>query len=157
MAGKVLVTGGTGYVAGWVIVELLKRGYEVRTTVRNLSRADGVTAAVARGGVATDKLSFAAADLTKDDGWDAAAAGCDYVMHVAPPLGDGTVKGKDDLVAPARDGALRVLRAAVKAGAKRVVMISSCAAVTPAAFGADTVSDETTWSDPDQQEPYRRP
>jgi nucleoside-diphosphate-sugar epimerase len=153
---RVLVTGGTGYVAGWVIVELLKRGYEVRTTVRALSRSDGVRAAAARGGAPVEKLGFAAADLTMDDGWDAAMAGCDHVMHVASPLGAGTEKTADELVGPARDGTLRVLRAAVKAGTKRIVMTSSCGAATPEVIGATTVSDETTWSNPDKQEPYRR-
>jgi nucleoside-diphosphate-sugar epimerase len=156
MAQTVLVTGGTGYVAGWVIVELLKRGYDVRTTVRNLSKADSVRAAVAHGGVATDRLAFAAADLTQDAGWDAAVAGCDYVLHVASPLGTGSEKDPDSLVRPAREGALRVLRAAVKAGVKRVVLTSSCGAATPLKMGVNTVTDEETWSTPEKQEPYRR-
>lgn len=152
----VLVTGGTGYVAGWVIVELLKGGHDVRTTVRSLGKGDGVKAAVARGGATTERLSFVAADLTQDAGWDAAAAGCDYVLHVASPLGSGAEKDADALVKPAREGTLRVLRAAVKAGAKRVVLTSSCGAATPTVMSVDTVSDETVWSDASRQDPYRR-
>lgn len=152
----VLVTGGTGYVAGWVIVELLKAGHDVRATVRSLAKSNGVREAVLRGGVATDRLSFVAADLTQDAGWDEAAAGCDYVLHVASPLGSGAEKDADAFVKPARDGTLRVLRAAVKAGVKRVVLTSSCGAATPTAMGVNTVSDETVWSDAARQEPYRR-
>src|SRR5260221_7101822 len=119
MAETVLVTGGTGYIAGWCIVGLLQRGYAVRTTVRNLSREQAVQAAVSSITDAGDRLSFAAADLTSDTGWDAAGAGCDYVLHVASPLCSHHPKNPDALIIPARDGALRVLRAATKAGVKR--------------------------------------
>jgi nucleoside-diphosphate-sugar epimerase len=147
MAQTVLVTGGTGYVAGWCIVELLKRGYDVRTTVRSAAKEAGVRAAVAPQADPA-RLSFTHADLLQDDGWDAAAAGCEFVLHVASPLGGTITKDADELVRPAREGALRVLRAAAKAGVKRVVMTSSCGAATPTRMGVNTVSDETTWSDP---------
>jgi nucleoside-diphosphate-sugar epimerase len=156
MAETVLVTGGTGYVAGWVIVELLKGDYDVRATVRSLKRADGARAAVTRGGVKTDRLSFVAADLTSDDGWDDAMKGVDYVLHVASPLGSGAEKDPDALIKPAREGALRVLHAAVKAGVKRVVLTSSCGAAAPLVMNKETVSDEAVWSDPSKQDPYRR-
>lgn len=155
MTDTVLVTGGTGYVAGWVIVELLKRGYDVRTTIRSVTREASVREAVARGGVATDRLSFAVADLTADAGWDAAVKGCAYVLHVASPLASAS-KNPDALIRPAREGTLRVLKAAVAADVKRVVLTSSCGAATPVTMGATTVSDEETWSDPARQEPYRR-
>ena len=148
MANTVLVTGGTGYVAGWCIVELLKRGHTVRTTVRNLSKEAGVRSAVATQVDAGGRLTVVAADLLNDAGWDAATAGCDYVLHVASPLGGTITKDADELVRPAREGALRVLRASVKAGVKRVVMTSSCGAATPTKLGVNTVSDETVWSDP---------
>lgn len=154
MAETVLMTGGTGFVGGWCIVELLKRGYEVRTTVRSLSKEGAVRAAVEKGGASTAKLGFAVADLKKEHGWDAAVAGCDYVLHVASPLG-GEFDGAD-LIGPARDGTLRVLRAAVNAGVKRVVLTSSCGAATPAEMGVNTVSDEATWSDASKQDPYRQ-
>lgn len=156
MAETVLVTGGTGYVAGWVIVELVKRGYKVRTTVRSVAKEGQVRAATERGGVSAADLQFAIADLTNDDGWDAAVAGCDYVLHVASPLGSGSERDPESLIRPAREGTLRVLRAAVKAGVKRVVLTSSCGAATPVVMGAETISDEETWSDPTKQDPYRR-
>lgn len=156
MAETVLVTGGTGYVAGWCIVELLKRGYDVRATVRSSAKAASVRAAVECGGVAITQLSFAVADLTSDEGWDAAVTGCAYVLHVASPLGAGAERDPDALVKPAREGTLRVLRAAVKAGVRRVVLTSSCGAATPTKLGENTISDEETWSDPAKQDPYRR-
>jgi len=114
MSEVVLVTGGNGFVGGWCIAELLKRGYTVRTTVRNLSKVQGVKAAVSRVVDPGERLTFFAADLTKDEGWDAAVAGCDYVLHVASPLGISAPKDPNTLIVPARDGALRVLRAATK-------------------------------------------
>jgi nucleoside-diphosphate-sugar epimerase len=140
MAEKVLVTGGTGYVAGWCIVALLERGYDVRTTVRSVARADAVRDAVGTVVEPGERLSFAAADLMADEGWDAAMEGIDYVLHVASPLGEG------ELIAPARDGTLRVLRAAAAAGVKRVVMTSAANAASPASYTASGTTDETLWT-----------
>lgn len=145
MAQTVLVTGGTGFIAGWCIVQLLERGYEVRTTVRDAAKQQRVRAAVGAG--SSGRLDVVVADLNDDRGWDAAVAGCDYVLHVASPLGGGAVKDRDALIAPARDGTLRVLRAAAKAGVKRVVMTSAAAAARPP-LTSDRASDETVWSDP---------
>src|SRR5882672_9219267 len=116
MAETVLVTGGTGYIAGWAIAELLERGYDVRTTVRSLDKEKTVRDAVATVTDPGERLSFAVADLTRDEGWDAAVAGVDYVLHVASPLGDESTRDPEALMVPARDGALRVLRAATAAG-----------------------------------------
>jgi nucleoside-diphosphate-sugar epimerase len=146
MAQTVLVTGGSGFVGGWCIVELLKRGYAVRTTLRDLGKADAVRAAIGRQ-VGTDRLAFVAADLLKEDGWDAAMAGVDFVLHVASPLPMGAVLDREALVPAARDGTLRVLRAAVKAGVKRVVM-TSASATTRQPLMSNVVSDETMWADP---------
>ena len=149
MDDLVLVTGGNGYVAGWCLVELLDRGYRVRATIRNGSHEARVRKAVASAAVSTDRLSFSVADLTNDGQWDTAMDGCSYVLHVASPLGASTgTRTADELVQPARDGTIRVLKAAVEAGVKRVVMTSSCAAVTPAKMGVDSVSDESLWADP---------
>ncbi len=148
MAGTVLVTGGTGFVAGWCIVELLQRGYTVRTTVRSLSKEPGVRATVASPAGSGDLLTFFPADLTKDEGWDAAVLGCDYVLHVASPLGGVALRDPESLIAPAREGTLRVLRASVSAGVRRVVMTSSTAAATPPPQNAEDVSDEAIWTDP---------
>jgi nucleoside-diphosphate-sugar epimerase len=151
----VLVTGGTGYVAGWCVVELLRRGYDVRTTVRSPARAEAVRRAVATEVDAGPRLSFAVADLTADDGWKEAVDGCDHVLHVASPLGVDNTK---DLIAPARDGTLRVLRAATAAGVERVVLTSAANAASPSSYRDEGVSDETLWTDPDDPTlpPYRR-
>ncbi|TCC38660.1 NAD-dependent epimerase/dehydratase family protein [Kribbella speibonae] len=149
----VLVTGGTGYVGGWAIAGLLERGFDVRTTVRSLGRADAVRAAVG----ADERLSFAVADLLRDDGWDAAMEGVDYVLHVASPLGDENAREADALIVPARDGALRVLRAATRAGVRRVVMTSAANAASPASYAEDGVTDEALWTVDDPKLPaYRR-
>jgi dihydroflavonol-4-reductase len=151
MAELVLVTGGSGYIAGWCIAELLRRGYEVRTTVRDPGREQAVADTAGPGG----RLSFAVADLTADDGWDAALKGVDYVLHVASPLGGGTA---DAMIAAARDGTLRVLHAAGAAGAKRVVVTSAANAASPSSYATEGVTDETLWTDPDDPAliPYRR-
>lgn len=147
MVETVLVTGGTGFVAGWCIVELLQRGCAVRTTIRDPSKEPAVRAAVASATGATDRLTFLVADLIADRGWDAAMAGCDYVLHVASPLGGDTSRDPNALIVPAREGTLRVLRAATKAGVKRVVMTSAAAAARPPP-DSDRISDETIWADP---------
>jgi len=147
MAETVLVTGGTGFVAGWQIVELLRRGYRVRTTVRDLAKADRVRAAVATQVDPDGRLEFARADLNADAGWAEAMAGRDYVLHVASPLGNAGDGSDETLIPPARDGTLRVLKAAVAAGVKRVVMTSSTAACASALQGPDSNNDETVWTD----------
>ncbi len=148
-AGVVLVTGGSGYIGGWCVISLLQQGYTVRTTVRNLARADEVRASLARIVDPGARLSFHAADLTRDDGWDEAAEGAEYVLHVASPLGVPEPRDPQDLIVPARDGALRAIRAAIKGGVKRVVMTSSVAAASPDRRAPDGVSDETVWTDGD--------
>jgi dihydroflavonol-4-reductase len=151
MAETVLVTGGSGFVASWCIVDLLKRGYRVRTTVRSLAREPAVRAAIGPVVDPADRLTFFAADLMSDAGWDAAMSGGDYVLHVASPLGGAGSRDPNSLIGPARDGALRVLRAATKAGVKRIVMTSSVAASSPPLGGGDGVSDETIWTDPNDR------
>lgn len=149
MNKTVLVTGGAGFVAGWCIVELLRRGYRVRTTLRDLAKAPAVRTAVAGQIAAGDRLAFFAADLTADEGWAAAMVDCDYVLHVASPLGGGP-ESKADMIAPARDGTIRVLRAALQAGVQRVVMTSAAAVATPPLQQGDSLSDETVWFDPNE-------
>ncbi|HTR85241.1 MAG TPA: aldehyde reductase [Reyranella sp.] len=151
MAETVLVTGGSGYIASWCIVGLLQQGYTVRTTVRSLAREPAVRAAIGTVVDPGNRLTFYAAELTKDEGWDEAVAGCDYVLHVASPLGVGGVKDPNELVVPAREGALRVLRAATKAGVKRVVLTSSVAAASPPYGPTESLNDETVWTNPDDR------
>ena len=127
---RVLVTGGSGFIAGHCIVQLLEQGYLVRTTVRSLRREAAVTAVLADAGmVHGEDLTFVAADLTRDEGWADAVAGVDFVLHVASPVQPGHVENEDDLIVPARDGTVRVLRFARDAGVKRVVLTSAFHAV----------------------------
>lgn len=150
MAGElVLVTGGSGFIGAHCIVQLLQKGYRVRTTVRSLSRESEVRAMVRQGGVeAGDQLTFAAADLMKDDGWAQAVEGCTYVLHVASPFPPAAPKHEDELIIPARDGALRVLKAARDAGVKRVVLTSSFAAIGYGQKISKKPYNEENWTDP---------
>ncbi|MEU8488010.1 NAD-dependent epimerase/dehydratase family protein [Streptomyces sp. NPDC048641] len=158
MPETVLVTGGSGYVAGWCIVELLRRGYRVRTTVRSPGKEQAVREAVATQADTAGRLEFAIADLTADEGWDAAVKGVDHVLHVASPLGGAVADNSEAMIAPARDGALRVLRAATGAGVRRVVMTSAANTASPSSYSEEGVTDETLWTDPDDPTliPYRR-
>ena len=150
MAGElVLVTGGTGFIGAHCIVQLLQGGYQVRTTVRNLARESEVRAMVREGGVdAGDRLTFAQADLTSDAGWPEAVAGCAYVLHVASPFPPAIPKHEDELIIPAREGALRVLRASRDAGVKRVVLTSSFAAIGYGKKQHNRPFNEEDWTDP---------
>jgi len=146
----VLVTGGSGYLGGWCLAELLRQGYSARTTVRNLSREPEVRAMLAPEVDPGDRLSFFAADLNSDDGWKEAVEGCDYVLHVASPFPPAQPKDPDELIRPAREGTLRVLGAALDAGARRVVVTSSVAAVRISSGGdASDALTEEDWTDPD--------
>src|SRR5579863_10151293 len=128
--GRVLVTGGSGYIGGWCVIGLLEAGYGVNTTVRDLAREGQVRAALAKATQVDGRLDFFVANLTGDGGWDEAAAGCEYVLHVASPLGVAEPKDANELIVPAREGARRAINAAIKAGAKCVVMTSSVAATS---------------------------
>jgi nucleoside-diphosphate-sugar epimerase len=167
----VLVTGGSGFLGGWCVAELLRRGHSVRTTVRDLSREPEVRATVrelsrqpeassssASATEADDRLSFLAADLRSDAGWDRAVDGCDHVLHVASPFPLVQPKDPDELIVPAREGTLRVLRAALRAGASRIVVTSSVAAVGGGAKGSGRRLDESDWTDLDDSTltPYAR-
>jgi nucleoside-diphosphate-sugar epimerase len=143
----VLVTGGSGFIGCHCILQLLAAGYEVRTTVRNLKRETEVRAMLKEGGAEPgDRLSFIAADLEKNAGWPEAVAGCEYVLHVASPLPASVPKHEDELIVPAREGALRVLRAARDAGVKRVVLTSSFAAIGYGHELQQTLFNETNWT-----------
>ncbi|TGK00205.1 aldehyde reductase [Leptospira langatensis] len=143
----VLVTGGSGFLASHIILQLLKDGHRVRTTVRNLKRESEVRAMLKEGGVdAKDDLSFFEADLEKDAGWQEAVQGCEFVLHVASPFPAGVPKHEDDLIVPAREGTIRVLRASKEARVKRVVLTSSFAAIGYGHKPQSIPFNETNWT-----------
>jgi len=146
----VLVTGGSGFLGSHVVLQLLNEGHEVRTTVRSLAREAGVRAMLKDAGNNPDRrLSFFAADLERDDGWPEAVTGCDYVIHVASPIPAAAPKTEDELIRPARDGVLRVLRASRDAGVRRVVLTSSCGAIYYGHPPQTEAFDESSWTNID--------
>lgn len=145
----VLVTGGSGFIGSHCILQLLADGHEVRATLRSLNRADAVRAMLKEGGAGPgDRLSFAAADLGSDAGWAQAVAGCEFVLHVASPFPAVAPANEDELIVPAREGTLRVLRASREAGVKRVVLTSSFAAIGYGHKPQTAAFNETNWTDP---------
>ncbi len=144
----VLVSGGSGYIAGFCIAQLLREGAQVTTTVRGLTREAELRTAIRKLVKADERLRVVVADLNADNGWQEACSGCSGVLHVASPLPTRSPKQDDDLVRPARDGALRVLEAARVAGVPRVVMTSSTAAITYGHGGRSRPFTEADWSDP---------
>jgi len=144
----VTVTGASGFIALHCIRELLERGYRVRGTLRSPERGAGIVETLSKHGAVGDRLEFVAADLTLDDGWGEAMQGARYLLHVASPLPRKPPKREDDLIVPARDGALRALRAAHAAGVESVVMTSSVAAVAYGHGKAQSRAyDERDWSE----------
>src|SRR6266568_2126643 len=173
---KVLVTGGSGFIGGHAILQLLAAGHQVRTTVRSMSRESDVRATLKQAGTEPgespheqgpvrgdpdesprgqgpvrgdpgERLSFFVADLLNDVGWPAAVAGCDYVLHVASPFPAKIPDHEDELIVPAREGSLRVLRAARDAGVKRVVLTSSFASIVYGHKPHITPFNENDWTD----------
>ena len=143
----ILVTGGSGFIGTHTILQLLAAGHQVRTTVRNLKREGDVRAMLKQGGADPgNQLSFVAADLEQDAGWPQAVAGCEYVLHVASPFPPNIPKNEDELIVPAREGAIRVLRASRDAGVKRVVLTSSFAAIGYGHKQQSTPFNETYWT-----------
>jgi nucleoside-diphosphate-sugar epimerase len=145
---KVLVTGGSGFIGTHIILQLLAAGHQVRTTVRSLKREPDVRAMLKEAGAEpADRLSFIAANLESDANWPEAVAGCDDVLHVASPFPEKLPKHEDELIIPARDGALRVLRASRDAGVQRVVLTSSFAAIGYGHKPQQAPFNETDWTD----------
>jgi len=148
----ILVTGGSGFIGSHAILQLLAAGHQVRTTVRSSKREDNVRAMLRQGGAeSAARLSFFVADLENDAGWPKAVDGCEFVLHIASPFPAGVPKREDELIVPAREGSLRVLRASRDAAVKRVVLTSSFAAI---GYGTgekpqNAPFDETDWTNPD--------
>lgn len=144
---RVLVTGGSGFIAGHCILQLLEQGHVVRSTIRSLAKEVAARSVLKDAGmVHSDRLSFVAADLLRDDGWAEAAAGMDVILHVASPVQPGRVANEDEVIVPAREGTLRVLRAARDAGISRVVLTSAFHAVSWGHPHNDHVFTEADWT-----------
>jgi dihydroflavonol-4-reductase len=151
--GKALVTGGSGFIGSHSILQLLAAGHQVTTTVRTLKREGDVGAMLKQGGAEPgNRLSFIVADLENDTGWPEGVAGCDYVLHVASPFPPNIPKHEDELIVPAREGTLRVLRASRDAGVKRVVLTSSFAAIGYGHRPQSAPFNETNWTDPNGED-----
>lgn len=151
---KVLVTGASGFIALHCIDQLLKAGHSVRGTLRTMSRSSEVCEAV---GEFSERLEFAYADLTGDDGWVEAAHGCDFMLHTASPVPRGVPDHEDELIIPARDGTIRALTAAKAAGVKRVVMTSSIAAISrDTSKPKNYIYSEEDWTVIESADPYAK-
>jgi len=162
----VLVTGGSGFIGSHCILQLWAAGHTVRTTVRSPGREADVRAMLAPhhagdpetvgGAEPGDRLNFFVADLLRDDGWAEAVAGCDYVLHVASPFPPSVPKDENELIVPAVEGTLRVLRAARDAGVKRVVLTSSFAAIGYGQRPQTKPFTEQNWTNPNGRgvQPY---
>ena len=142
---KVLVTGGSGFIALHCIDQLLEKGFMVRTTIRSESRKDEINKAMDKYPNLDQNLEFHICDLLKDEGWEAAVDGCDYVLHVASPFILEVPSDENVLIKPAVDGTLRVLNASSRAHVKKVVLTSSVAAVAYG-HGVEKTYDESDWS-----------
>jgi len=143
---KVLVTGISGFVGQHCAVELLKKGYAVKGSLRNLSRIDEVVNGIQKEIDPKGILEFCELDLLKDKGWDEAMNNCDYVLHIASPFVIKAPKDENELIKPAVEGTLRALKAAKKAGVKRLVLTSSTVAMTGGKEGVIKINQES-WTD----------
>lgn len=145
----VLVTGGTGFLGQQIVLQLLQKGYKVRTTLRSLKNKDKLIETLKANGISIfDRLSFAEAELTEDENWDKAMQGCTYVLSVASPVFFGIPKDENEAIRPAVEGILRILKHAKKNGVKRVVMTSNFGAVGFSHTDKKTQTTEADWTDP---------
>jgi len=153
-SNPILVTGASGFVAIHTIIQLLEQGYKVRATLRTLSREGEVRETISKYVQANDRLELLSADLEQDTGWNEAMKDVEYVLHVASPFPLFEPKHEDELIIPAVQGTLRVLRAAYKAGVKRVVQVSSVAAISSGHNGENKVFTEDDWTNLDKVGAY---
>lgn len=141
----VLLTGISGYIGLHCAQQLLNEGFQVRGSVRNSAKGKEVRETLSAASVDTTNLTIVELDLTSNRGWDEAASGCDYIMHVASPFAVANPKNEDEMIGPAVEGSLRALRAAKKASVKRVVLTSSAVAMfgsmKTGTFGPDDWTD----------------
>ena len=156
---QVLVTGGSGFVGIHCILQLLEKGYAVKTTLRNMQRKEEVITMLKTGGIASfNTLSFIEADLTKDDNWNEAVKDCTYVLHVASPIALASPRDENEMIRPAVEGVLRVLKAARDEGIKRVVMTSNFGAVGYSHTDTTKIITEESWTNPNEKglSPYNK-
>lgn len=148
MLETVLVTGGTGFVGSHIILQLLQKGYNVKTTLRSINSKDKIIDTLKSNGIINFKnITFVEADLSKDDNWDKAMEGCDYVLSVASPVFMNIPKDENEAMRPAVEGIIRVLKAARDAKVKRVVMTSNFGAVGFSNKNLDKITTEKDWTD----------
>ena len=148
----VLVTGGTGFVGSHCVLQLLQKGYNVKTTLRSLSRKNEVIERLKTAGITSiDNLEFIETDLTNDANWNEAVKGCKFVLHVASPIHSTLPKDENEMIRPAVDGTLRVLKAARDAGVKRVVVTSNFGAIGYSHKDPNTEITEEEWTDPNEK------
>ncbi len=152
--GTVLVTGGSGFLGGRAIIDLLERGYDVRTTVRDRAKSDRIEENISNEIGRPAGIVFFEADLSSDDGWTEAVEGCRYVLHIASPFPPARPKDPQELIGPAVAGATRVIGAALDAGVERVVMTSSVAAIRGSGTPKGTPYTEEDWTDVDSVAAY---
>ena len=143
---KILVTGANGFIGLHTVLHFLKLGYHLCATVRTQEQGEKVRQTIAKH-TETHRLEFIHADLMRDEGWEQAAAGCDFVLHIASPFPTEAPKDENELILPAREGTLRVLRAAVRGNVKRVVLVSSTAAIISGHERENRTFDESDWTD----------
>ena len=146
MQKKVLVTGITGFVGQHCAVELINNGYTVKGSLRNMNRKEEVLNGLSKVVDTEGKIEFVTLDLLKDEGWDEAMEGVDFVLHVASPFVVREPKDESELIKPAVEGTLRALRAAQKAGIKRVVLTSSIVSMMGVAKGYKAINQDS-WTD----------
>lgn len=147
-AKRVLVTGGTGFVGMHIMLQLLNKGYQVKTTVRNAKSIDRIKETLSASGIRSlDRLSFVETELTKDENWEEAMNGCYYVLSVASPVFFGKPANENEAIRPAIEGILRILKFAKQAGVKRVVMTSNFGAVGFTQRNKSRETTEADWTD----------
>lgn len=151
MSEKVLVTGATGFIGMRIISELLNKGYEVRTTVRQLNKKDNVLKTLKANNIPTDQLTFVEADLSKNEHWDDAMEGCKYVFSVASPVFFDIPKDDKEVIRPAIEGIQRILRAAEKSNVQRVIMTANFGAIGFSNKNKSTVTDESYWTNENEK------
>lgn len=144
----VVVTGGSGFIAIHIILQLLQQGYAVRATVRSLDKEAVIHEMLTTGGL-TDfsDLDVVVADLATDAHWATVMAGATYAIDVASPTPKLNFKHKEEMIRPAVDGVRRVLTAARDAGVKRVVLTSAYGAIFAGHPHRTTPYTEADWSD----------